>query len=68
MPLDTAEGIQAAFAGLAVGQELLAKIKELPPAGERKAVDYARVFGASEDGVQMKIAKLIDQVTGDIAD
>jgi hypothetical protein len=68
MPLDTAEGIEAAFKGLALGQDVLDRVKQLPPAAEAKAVDYARAFGADENGPQMKLAQLIDQVRADIED
>jgi len=43
-------------------------IAKLPPSGQpRSAVDFARAFGAAEDGPQMTIAKLIDKVEAQAA-
>lgn len=68
MPLDTAEGIAAAFGELAIGQDVLSKVKNLPPKETRKAVDYAPVLGLDPTGNLYKQLALIDQIEADIAD
>lgn len=62
--ISTAEGIESAFIALGIGQEVIDAVKALP--ASPKAVDYARAFGASEDGIQMRTAKLIDKVREDL--
>jgi hypothetical protein len=43
-------------------------IASLPPKGSpRTAVDYAKAFGAADDGPQMTLAKLIDTVESQAA-
>lgn len=68
MPLDSAEAINAAFAELAIGQDVLTKVKALPPKETRKAVDYAPIFGLEQTGNAYKQLALIDQIEADIAD
>ena len=68
MPLDSAESISAAFAELAIGQDVLGKVKALPPKETRKLVDYSPVLGLDPSGNLHKQLALIDQIEADIAD
>lgn len=63
MPLDNAEKINDALAGLGIGAEILSFVQALPP-GPRKAVD----FGGLLDIIKNKVLPLIDQVAEDVAD
>jgi len=62
MPLDTAEGIEDAFAGLQIGQAILTAVQALPPKETRKVADYGPIL----DIVKEKILPLIDKVEADI--
>jgi hypothetical protein len=64
MPLDTAEGVEAAFAGLQIGQALLTAVQALPPKATRKAADYAPLL----DIVRDKVLPLVDKIEADIKD
>jgi hypothetical protein len=67
MPLDTAEGIEAAFGALGIGQKILSAAKAMPPVTEvrpRKAVDFAPIL----DIVNKDILPFFDKVVADVAD
>lgn len=55
MPLDTAEGIAAGFRELPIFQAVSQLASALPPAADRKAVDYAPLVGAKPGTVVYKI-------------
>ena len=67
MPLDTAEGIQAAFAALGIGQKILDAAKKLPPVTPerpRKAADFGPILAI----IQNDVLSFVDKVAEDIKD
>ncbi len=67
MPLDTAEGIEAAFKALGIGQKILDAAKALPPVTPerpRKAADFAPILGI----IQQDILPFVDKVAEDVKD
>ena len=68
MPLTIPEILSDLPDALGMVQTVEAAIASLPPApAPRHAVDYAKAFGAAPDGVQMKLAQLIDKVEAQLA-
>jgi hypothetical protein len=67
MPLTIPEMLSDAPAGVALFNQVKDAIEAMPPAAERKAVDYAKAFGATADGPLMKLAELFDTVEAQIA-
>jgi hypothetical protein len=63
MPLNTAEGIQDALAGLGIGQAILAAVQALPPKATRKVTDYGPIL----DIVKDQVLPLVDKIEADIA-
>lgn len=63
MPLDTAEGIAAAFRELPIFNVVQQAASALPPAETRKAVDYAACIGLEQSGpVYMALVEIDDPV------
>lgn len=60
------EGIALVPGALELINQVETNVAAMPTKDQRKAVDYARAFGASEDGPLMNLAKLFDQVEADI--